>query len=192
MPLQKKFPHQKGSSTPAMRRSFNPYSSAPPPPASLPDFTIQPSTIVSLSHEEAGAFIDSFLQTQDGKVLALHRLADYLLGRTQTFDDSDVKELEEVIEEERRRDEGVIRAQPEDAPMLEGEVDEMNTAIEANDAMPEIKTDKKRARKEERRLRKEKERKKRKHKDNQEIFDESQLKQPKTAKKDRNRKEGKP
>jgi len=175
-----------------MRRQFNPYSSAPPPPASLPDFTIQSSTITSLKDEEAGTLIDSFLQTQDGKVLALHRLADHLLGRTQTFNDSDVKELEDVIEKERRRDEGVIRVQPDDAPALEGEVEETNTAIEAHDSMPEIKTDKKRARKEERRLRKEKEREKRKYKDNQDNFDENRLKQNKKTRKDGNQKERKP
>jgi hypothetical protein len=177
-------PYPKFSSA-AMHRSFNPYSSAPPPPTSLPDFSIQSSTIVSLTNAQAGALIDAFLQTQDGKVLALHRLADHLLGRTQTVDDGDVKELEEVIQEERRRDGTIVRAQPDDAAML---LDEMTEDVETPGAphqIPEIKPDKKRARKEERRIRKEKEREKRKQVSDRGSPGEDQPKQNKKAKKGR-------
>jgi hypothetical protein len=165
-----------------MRRSFNPYSSAPPPPSSLPDFSIDPSSIISLTNEEAGVFIDSFLQTQNGKVLALHPLADHLLGRAPTIDGSDIKELEEVLEEERRRDEGALRAQPEEVVMLET-AEEASALVEILDEIPEIKPDKKRARKEERRLRKEKEREKRKRESVPETSEMPILKNKK-AKKD--------
>src|SRR5437667_4000477 len=93
------------------RRSFNPYSSAPPPPTSLPEYIIPPGTIEFLTNEQAGTLMDSFLQTQNGKILTLHRLADYLLGRTQLADDGDIKELEDVLEEERRREGGFVQVQ---------------------------------------------------------------------------------
>lgn len=148
---------------PSFHRSFNPYSSAPPPPASLPDYIISPSTIEPLTNEQAGALIDSFLQTQNGKVLTLHRLADHLLGRTQVIDDGDIKELEDVLEEERRREGGVVRVQPEEIT-----VDEMEEGTDNNiHQVPKIEMDKKRARKEERRMKKEKEREKRKRDENQ-------------------------
>jgi hypothetical protein len=141
---------------PAFHRSFNPYSAAPPPPASLPHYTISPSTIEPLTNEEAGSLIDTFLRTQDGKVLTLHRLADYLLGRTQTGDDGEVEDLEHVLEEERRREGGVVQVQLDEVEVI---------AVERKDEIgevPIIGADKKRARKEERRLKKEKEREKRK------------------------------
>src|SRR5436190_9911575 len=148
---------------PSFHRSFNPYSSAPPPPASLPHYIIPPSTIKHLTNEQAGALIDSFLQTQNGKILTLHRLADHLLGRTQVADDSDIKELEDLLEEERRREGGVVHVLPEEVT-----VDEIveETTAETNQ-MPNIETDKKRARKEERRMKKEKQREKRKAEENQ-------------------------
>jgi hypothetical protein len=150
---------------PALHRSFNPYSSAPPPPASLPQYVIPPSTIQPLSNSQAGELIDAFLQTQGGKVLTLHRLADHLLGRTQVIDDSDIKELEDVLEEERRREGGVVHIQPDDTVVdvdnVEEETPEQVTRV------PDIKTDKKRARKEERRMKKEKEREKRKREEGQ-------------------------
>jgi hypothetical protein len=87
-------------------------------------------------------------------------LADHLLGRTQVIDDSDIKELEDVLEEERRREGGVVHIQPDDTVVdvdnVEEETPEQVTRV------PDIKTDKKRARKEERRMKKEKEREKRK------------------------------
>jgi hypothetical protein len=166
-----------------MRKSFNPYSSAPPPPASLPNFSIDQSTIIPLTNEEAGVFIDSFLQTQNGKVLALHRLADHLLGRTPDIDSSDVQELEQVIEEERRRDEGTLLSQPEEAVILEV-AEEADDAMGVLDEIPEIKSDKKRARKEERRLRKEKEREKRKRDTVSETPEEPLSKKNKKANKD--------
>src|SRR5271169_2614330 len=134
---------------PALQRSFNPYSSAPPPPASLPQYVILPSTIQPLSNSQAGELIDTFLQTQGGKVLILHRLADHLLGRTQAVDDSDIKELEDVLEEERRREGVVVHIQPDDTIIDVDEVEE--ETVEQVTRVPDIKTDKKRARKEERR-----------------------------------------
>ena len=94
--------------------------------------------------------------TRDGKILTLHRLADHLLGRTQVADDSDIKELEDLLEEERRREGGVVHVLPEEVT-----VDEIveETTAETNQ-MPNIETDKKRARKEERRMKKEKQREK--------------------------------
>jgi hypothetical protein len=94
---------------PAHHRSFNPYSSAPPPPASIPEFIISTSSIEPLSDEQAGLLIDSFLQTQEGKVLMLHRLADHLLGRTQAPETDDIQGLENVLEEERKRDQGTTQ-----------------------------------------------------------------------------------
>lgn len=161
--------------------SFNPYSSAPPPPSSVPDFSIDPSSIISLTDEEAGVFIDSFLQTQNGKVLALHRLADHLLGRAPTIDSSDIKELKEVIEEERRRDEGALRAQPEEVVIL-GTSEDATGLVEILDQIPEIKPDKKRARKEERRIGKEKEREKRKREASAKTSENPILKKKKTKK----------
>jgi hypothetical protein len=159
-------------------RSFNPYSSAPPPPSSVPDFSIDPLSIISLTNEEAGVFIESFLQTQNGKVLALHRLANHLLGRAPTIDGSDIKELEDVIEEERRRDEGALLAQPDEVVGVE----EAPALVEILDAIPEIKPDKKRARKEERRLKKEKEREKRKREPGPETSENILLQNKKTKK----------
>lgn len=144
----------------AFHRSFNPYSSAPPPPSSLPDYIIEKSTTQSLTVEQAGALIDEFLASQDGKVLTLHRLADHLLGRKQIVNESpdEVEELGSVLEEERRREGGVIQVQPDDALYDDAEEQEI---VEDTD-VPKIQLDKKKARKEERRLKKEREREKRK------------------------------
>jgi Mg-chelatase subunit ChlI len=145
-------------------RTFNPYSSAPPPPASLPDFIIPGKSIQPISNADAGLLIDSFLSSQDGKILTLHRLADHLLGRTQSTDNQEIEELEHVLEEERRREGGVLQAQPDDEERgQEMQVDEVQE--QADEGMPTIETDKKKARKEERRLKKEREKEKRKRDD---------------------------
>src|SRR5271169_2439936 len=170
---------------PALQRSFNPYSSAPPPPASLPQYVIPPSTIQPLSNSQAGELIDAFLQTQGGKVLTLHRLADHLLGRTQVIDDSDIKELEDVLEEERRREGGVVHIQPDD--MVDDIDDVEEKTPEQATRVPDIKTDKKRARKEERRMKKEKEKEKRKREEDQAHADLNS----KENKKEKKEKEGK-
>jgi hypothetical protein len=145
---------------PALHRSFNPYSAAPPPPASLPHYKFIPSTLEPLTSEQAGTLIDSFLQTQDGKVLTLHRLADHLLGRTQTTDNDDLEEFENVLEEERRREGGIVHLPPEEVVDEEEEEEEVGRKVEGE--VPVIAADKKRARKEERRMKKEKELLKRK------------------------------
>jgi hypothetical protein len=144
---------------PDYRRSFNPYSVAARPPSSIPDYTIDPTTIVPLTNKEAGRLIDAFLQNQDGKILTLHRLADHLLGRRPVIvnDKDDVDQLEDALEEERRRDAGVLQFQPEVA-LYGGLVDDENEEEPA----PAAQVDKKKSRKEERRLKKEKERAKRK------------------------------
>lgn len=168
---------------PAFHRSFNPYSSAPPPPASLPDYIIPASTIKPLTNEEAGALMDSFLQTQNGKILTLHRLADHLLGRTRAAeeDDGDIKELEDVLEEERRREGGVVHVQPE-----KSSIDEVDEEISDDiNQVPEIKPDKKQARKAERRMKKEKrEQEKRKRQEDQSHDDISASKKSKKVKKE--------
>jgi hypothetical protein len=146
-------------------RSFNPYSAAPPPPSSLPGFQILTSTIQPLTNEQAGVLIDTFLQTQDGKVLALHRLADHLLGRKPTADDTEIQELENVLEEERRREAGVVHVQPE---MYE---EEEKVVIEEKKEKEKVE-DKKKARKEERRIKKEMEREKRKREESLKKEDE--------------------
>ena|SRR5579859_2316767 len=143
-------------------RSFNPYNSAPPPPASLPDYIIPPKSIHAISNAEAGSLIDAFLSSQDGKILTLHRLADHLLGRTQSTDNNEIEEFEHVLEEERRREGGIIQVQPDE---MEGEVEDREDKQEREGQVPNIETDKKRARKEERRLKKEREREKRKRDD---------------------------
>lgn len=169
---------------PAFHRSFNPYSSVPPPPASLPDYVIDTSTIQSLTNEEAGSLIDKFLQTQDGKVLTLHRLADHLLGRKQLEQDTDdIEELGHVLEEERRREGGVVHVQPDDT--LDEEITEQNP--EEDNRVPTIQTDKKKARKEERRLKKERNREKRKQEENQMEIEEEQT-PPKKSRKDKENK----
>ena len=171
---------------PAFHRSFNPYSSAPPPPASLPDYIIPASTIKSLTNEEAGALIDSFLQAQNGKILTLHRLADHLLGRTQATeeDNGDVKELEDVLEEERRREAGVVHIQPEETT-----IDEVEEEISHINQVPDIKPDRKQARKAERRMKKEKrEQEKRKRQEDQ-LHDD--VNASKKSKKVKNEKEHK-
>jgi len=145
-------------------RTFNPYSSAPPPPASLPDFIIPEKSIQPISNADAGLLIDSFLFSQDGKILTLHRLADHLLGRTQSTDNQEIEELEHVLEEERRREGGVLQAQPDDEEGLqEMQVDEGYER--GNEGVPTIEMDKKKARKEERRLKKERGKEKRKRDD---------------------------
>jgi hypothetical protein len=169
---------------PALHRSFNPYSSAPPPPASLPDYIISPSTIESLTNEQAGALIDSFLQSQNGKILTLHRLADHLLGRTQVVDDDDIKELEDVLEEERRREGGVVHVQPEE---ISGDETEYRDTEHTNQ-MPTIETDKKRARKEERRIKKEKKHEKRKRDEIQHNDEIDTSKESKKVKKEKKHK----
>jgi len=108
--------------------------------------------------------IDSFLFSQDGKILTLHRLADHLLGRTQSTDNQEIEELEHVLEEERRREGGVLQAQPDDEEGLqEMQVDEGYER--GNEGVPTIEMDKKKARKEERRLKKERGKEKRKRDD---------------------------
>jgi hypothetical protein len=145
-------------------RTFNPYSSAPPPPASLPDFIIPEKSIQPISNADAGLLIDSFLFSQDGKILTLHRLADHLLGRTQSTDNQEIEELEHVLEEERRREGGVLQAQPDDEEGLqEMQVDEGYKR--GDEGVPTIEMDKKKARKEERRLKKERGKEKRKRDD---------------------------
>jgi hypothetical protein len=169
---------------PAFHRSFNPYSSAPPPPTSLPDYITPASTIKPLTNEEAGVLIDSFLQTQNGKILTLHRLADYLLGRTRAAeeDNGDIKELEHVIEEERRREGGVVHVQPEETTIDEVE-EEISDII---NQVPDIKPDKKQARKEERRMKKEKkEQEKRKRQEDQSHDDISASKKSKKLKREK-------
>jgi hypothetical protein len=136
---------------PAFHRSFNPYSAAPPPPASPPYYKISAATIEPLTNKQAGTLIDSFLRTQDGKILTLHRLADHLLERTQTIDDADLEEFQHILEEERRQEGGVVQVQPDD--IVENVTVERN--VEAVE-VPIIAQDKKRARKEERRLKKDK------------------------------------
>lgn len=141
----------------SLHRSYNPYSSAPPPPASLPEYVILPESIALLTDEQAGLLIDSFLETQQGKVLTLHRLADHLLGRTQiTNDTGEVDELGYVLEEERRNEGGIVRLQPDDSAFDEGQKSHDDTSV------VEMETDKKRARKEERRKKKDEKREKRK------------------------------
>jgi len=166
---------------PAFHRPFNPYSAAPPPPPSLPDYVIPPSSIQPLSNEQAGHLIDAFLQSQGGKILTLHRLADHLLGRTQVINDEDIKELEDVLEEERRREGGVVHVQPEDTTFDE---DAHERKSESTNHVPSIEMDKKRARKEERRLKKGKEREKRKREENeQKLIDSPKVKKVKKEKK---------
>ena len=143
-------------------RSFNPYNSAQPPPASLPDYVIPPKSIHTISNAQAGSLIDSFLSSQDGKILTLHRLADHLQGRTQSTDNNEIEEFEHVLEEERRREGGIIQVQPDE---VEGEMEDREDKLEREGQVPNIETDKKRARKEERRLKKEREREKRKRDD---------------------------
>ena len=143
-------------------RSFNPYNSAPPPPASLPDYIIPPKSIQRISNAEAGSLIDAFLSSQDGKILTLHRLADHLQGRTQSTDNKEIEEFEYVLEEERRREGGIVQVQPD---QIGGEWEDRDDDVLGGEGMPSIETDKKRARKEERRLKKEKEREKRKRDD---------------------------
>jgi hypothetical protein len=170
---------------PTFHRSFNPYSSAPPPPVSLPDYIIDKATTQSLTNEEAGARIDQFLGTQDGKVLALHRLADHLLGRKQIITDTnELEELGNVLDEERRREGGVVYAQPDD----EAEYHEIvEPQREEQMEVPTIQVDKKKARKEERRLKKEREREKRK---TEEIQIKEKLEEP-TSKKPKKKEEHK-
>src|SRR5579862_3877892 len=164
---------------PALHRSFNPYSSAPPPPASLPDYRIDQSTIEPLTNEQAGSLIDQFLATQDGKVLTLHRLADHLLGRKQVITDpDDVEELGNVLEEERRREGGVVQLQPDE--VLYENVGEER--VEAETEVPPIRLDRKKARKEERRLKKEREREKRKNEIQEGLQQEPSPKKSKKAK----------
>jgi hypothetical protein len=147
-------------------RSFNPYSSAPPPPASLPDYIIPSKSIQPISNAEAGLLIDSFLSFQDGKILTLHRLADHLQGRTQSADNKEIEEFEHVLEEERRREGGIVQVQPDE--VVDGEMGDMEgTQERGGEEVPNIETDKKRARKEERRLKKEREREKRKRDGNE-------------------------
>jgi len=164
---------------PAFQRSFNPYSNVPPPPASLPDFEIISSSIRPLTDEEAGSLIDSFLQTQDGKILTLHRLADHLLGRRRTADTGELEELEHVLEEERRREGGLVVVQPDDSFPEEDMEDGKNHAGEQE--VPKIEMDKRKARKEERRMKKEKEREKRKK---ERQSDNEDIPSPKRAKKE--------
>ena len=141
----------------SLHRSYNPYSSAPPPPASLPEYVILPESIAPLTDEQAGQLIDSFLETQQGKVLALHRLADHLLGRTQvTNDTGEVEELGHVLEEERRNEGGIVRLQPDGSIFDEGQRSRDDTNV------VEVGPDKKRTRKEERRKKKDEKRDKRK------------------------------
>jgi hypothetical protein len=161
---------------PAFHRSFNPYSAAPPPPASLPYYKISAATIEPLTNEQAGTLIDSFLRTQDGKILTLHRLADHLLERTQTIDDADLEEFQHVLEEERRREGGVVQVQPDDIV----EAISVTRSVEALE-VPVIAEDKKRARKEERRLKKEKLLEKRKREKSERVEHEH-VKKPKKEK----------
>lgn len=92
--------------------------------------------------------------------MTLHRLADHLLGRTQVVGDLDIKELEDVLEEERRREGRVVHIQPDD---MVDDIDDVETETTQQPIrVPDIKSDKKRARKEERRMKKEKEKEKRK------------------------------
>lgn len=166
---------------PAFHRSFNPYSSAPPPPVSPPDYVIPPATVEPLTNEQAGALIDAFLETQGGKVLTLSRLADYLLGRTQIQDNGDIKELEDILEEERRREAGTVQVLIDDTSFNEVKVEQS----EDNGRVPAIKMDKKQARKEERRLKKDKKREKQKHGDDrqpQKINDSQEDVSPKKEK----------
>jgi microcystin degradation protein MlrC len=161
---------------PAFHRSFNPYSAAPPPPASLPYYKISPTTLEPLTNEQAGALIDTFLQSQDGKVLTLHRLPDHLLGRTQTVNEEDLEEFEHVLEEERRREGGIVQVQPDEV------IDE--DPVERTDEggkVPVIAADKKRARKEERRMKKEREQEKRKR-ESEQVEQEAAVKKPKKEK----------
>ena len=174
---------------PAFHRSFNPYSTAPPPPASLPYYTISPSSIEPLTNEQAGLLIDNFLQTQDGKVLTLHRLADHLLGRTHAPEPTDV-EVEELQHdlEERRREGTVVQIQPDGA--LDDDATQGAAERGQNTQIPEIVIDKKKARKEERRQKKEKEREKRKREENSSA-DKEGAPESKKAKKDKERKKRK-
>ena len=124
------------------------------------------SRIQPLSNQRAGELIDAFLQTQGGKVLTLHRLADHLLGRTQVVDNTDIKELENVLEEERRREGGVVHIQPDDNVDIDDGEEE---APAQSNLVPDIKHDKQRARKEERRMKKEKEKQKRKREEDHRV-----------------------
>src|SRR5271170_1231601 len=130
---------------PTFQRSFNPYSNVPPPPAALPDFEIISSSIHPLTDNEAGSLIDDFVQTQVGKILTLHRLADHLLGRTRTGDAGVLEEIEHVLEEERRREGGIVAVQPDDSfaeeDMME---DEKNDASQQE--VPRIEIDRRKAR----------------------------------------------
>ena len=166
---------------PAFRRAFNPYSSVPPPPASLPDYEILRSSIKPLTDEQAGLLIDSFLQTQDGKVLTLHRLADHLLGRTQVTNADEIEELGSVLEEERRREAGIVHIQPDDTNPPDEIKDE--GIINSTD-VPNNEAEKKRARKEERRMKKEKAREKRKGNETQDYKQKEKSKKPKKEKGD--------
>jgi hypothetical protein len=158
-----------------VHRSFNPYSVAPPPPSSLPDYNVIASTMTPLTDQQAGHLIDTFLQTQDGKVLTLHRLADHLLGRKQTADDTELQELEIILEEERRREGGIVQVQHDlyDEEGMEDKGVEEKGVVE----------DKKKARKEERRMKKEKEREKRKRDESlRQEADGKKVKKPKKEK----------
>lgn len=167
---------------PPFQRSFNPYTSAPPPPASYPDYEIRKDTIQLLTDEEAGAKIDFFLQNQDGKILTLHRLADHLLGRTQALADGDLEELGHVLEEERQREAGTVHFINEDIKDLEEEEEE-EEATEEIDHVPNIEVDKRKARKEERRIKKEKKRKKRMEEAQVQQDDDIQVRSSKKSKK---------
>jgi hypothetical protein len=153
---------------PAFQRSFNPYSNVPPPPASLPDFEIISSSIHPLADNEAGELIDAFLRTQDGKILILHRLADHLLGRTRTADTGELEELEHVLEEERRREGGIVAVQL-DHPFVEEEDMEDGNDDANQQEVPRIEIDRRKARKEERRIKKEKQRENRKKEEQSDI-----------------------
>ena len=96
------------------------------------------------------------------------------------MDDSDIKELEDVLEEERRREGGVVHIQPGDTIVdVDGVEEEDHARITG---IPAIKPNKQKARKEERRMKKEKEREKRKRKENEEHDMEDAEKAEKTAK----------
>jgi hypothetical protein len=161
-----------------VHRSFNPYSAAPPPPSSLPDYKIIASTITPLTDEQAGHLIDTFLQTQDGKVLTLHRLADHLLGRKPTANDTELQELEIVLEEERRREGGIVQVQ-QDLYDDEG--------MEEKGAEKGVVKDKKKARKDERKMKKEmkKEKEGEKRKMEESLKQEGDGKKAKKSKKDK-------
>lgn len=94
------------------------------------------------------------------------------MGRTQSTDNQEIEELENVLEEERRREGGVLQAQPDDEGEQEMQIDEGH---ERGEGVPTIEMDKKKARKEERRLKKEREREKRKRDDKEDKIDTTGL-----------------